>query len=102
MPTHEPEGRDDGLVGREDLDEAPDQRDRLPLVAGVEVHLAAAGLLPRELDLVPEALEQLDRGPPGLGKKGVVEAGDKQRYAHAATPSPESTGPLPGAHRSPN
>src|SRR5919206_5070108 len=75
-------GSHDGLVGGEDLDEAPHQRYRLALVAGVKVHLAAAGLSQRKLDLVPEALKDLDGRPTRLRKERVIEARDKQRYAH--------------------
>jgi hypothetical protein len=75
-------GGDDGLVRREDLDEAPYQGYRLALVAGVEVHLAAAGLGEGKLDLVPEPLEHLDGRPAGLGEERVVEAGYEQRYSH--------------------
>ena len=60
---------DDGLVRGEYLDEAPYQWYGLPLVAGVEVHLAAGGLLPRELDLVPEALSNSTVARPVSGKR---------------------------------
>src|SRR4051794_14076624 len=80
-------GRHDGLVVFEDLHEAPDERYRLALVAGVEVHLATAGLLEREFHPYPEAFENLDRRPAGLGKEGVVEAGDKERRMHGRSPS---------------
>ncbi len=84
IPTHEAEGRDDDLGRLEDLDEPADQRDRLALKAGVVVHLAAAGLVHRELDRVPEPLEQADHGPAGLGEDRVVEAGDEQGNPHAS------------------
>ena len=48
-------GRYYGVVVLEDLDEAPDERYRLALVAGVEVHLAAAGLLERKFHPYPRA-----------------------------------------------
>src|SRR5215210_6475805 len=50
-------GRHDRLIVFEGLDEAPDERYRLALVAGVEVHLAAAGLREGEGYLYPEAFE---------------------------------------------
>ena len=49
-------GGDDGVVGLEDLDKAADQRDRLPLVTGVEVHLPAARLRLGKRDLVAQPL----------------------------------------------
>ena len=58
-----------------------DKRDSLALVAGVPVHLAAAGLLPRKIDGVAEAFEHADYGFAGLGEEGVVVAGDEQRHA---------------------
>src|SRR4051812_24340598 len=80
-------GRHDCLVVLEGLDETLDERYRLALVAGVEMHLAAAGLREGESYLYPEAFEDLDRCPAGLGKEGVVEAGDKERNAHGRSPS---------------
>src|SRR3712207_3038713 len=62
-------GGDDGLVRQEDLDEAPHEGYRLALVAGVEVHLPAAGLGEGKLDFVPEPLEHLDCRPAGLWKE---------------------------------
>jgi hypothetical protein len=55
------------------------------------VHLPAAGLLDRELDLVAEALEDLDRRLPRLREERVVEAGYEERYAHCLrfTSSPQ-------------
>ena len=57
-------GRDhDRLAALEHLHVPADQRQRLAQVAGVHVHLAAAGLRGRELHLVAEPLQQPDRGP---------------------------------------
>jgi hypothetical protein len=43
------------------------------------VHLAAARLLDREIDLAAEPLEQRDGGLARGGEQGVVEARDEQR-----------------------
>jgi hypothetical protein len=48
------------------------------------VHLPAARLGLRELDLDPEALEQLDDRAPGAREQGVVEAGDEKSDPHQA------------------
>lgn len=40
------------------------QRDRLPGIAGVHVHLTAAGLAGGKGDLVTEALDEPNHGPP--------------------------------------
>ena len=77
-------GRDHHLGVMEDLHEATNERDGLALVAGVEVHLAAAGLLAPELDGVAQPLQHLNGGTAGLRKQRVVEAGDKQCDAHGA------------------
>ena len=53
------------------------------LVAGVEVHLAAARLLRRELDVVAETAQQPDDRLADLGEEEVVVAGDEQADAHA-------------------
>src|SRR3712207_7378338 len=49
--------RDDRVVGSEDLSEPLHERQRLALVAGVDVHLATAGLRRRELDGVAQPLQ---------------------------------------------
>jgi hypothetical protein len=46
------------------------------------MHLTAAGLLEREVDLDPDALEDGHRGAPRLGEERVVEAGDEERRPH--------------------
>ena len=58
------------------------QRVRLAAVAGVEVHLAAAGLLETKLDRVAETLQHAHDGLPGSGEERVVIAGDEEGYAH--------------------
>ena len=68
MPTHDADGETTTSASPNTLDEPPHQRDRLALVAGVGVHLAAAGLLHREVDLVAEPLEQPHHRASGLGK----------------------------------
>src|SRR5688500_11910422 len=80
-------GRDDGVVPVEDLDEALHEGYRLALVAGVEVHLAAARLREGKVHHHPETLEDLDGGPTRLGEERVVEAGYKERHPHRYTPS---------------
>src|SRR5215210_2932468 len=79
-------GRDDGLVTAEDLDEAPHQGDGLPLVAGVEVHLAAARLRVGKVSPPTETFENLDGSLSRLWKERVVEAGYKERHAHRYSP----------------
>jgi hypothetical protein len=75
--------RDDHLGVREHAREAARQRSALAGVARVHVQLPAAGLLERELDLAPQPLQQSHHGTPGLREERVVEAGDKEGYAHA-------------------
>ena len=81
-----PGRRDDRVEGGERADVPLDQRQRLALVAGVHVHLTAAGLLVREDDLVAEPLEQPDGRLPDLREHGVRQAGDEQRDLHVAHP----------------
>ena len=50
--------------------------------AGVEMDLSATGLLRGELYLVPQAFQNPHQSLSGLGKKGVVEAGDEEGYSH--------------------
>jgi hypothetical protein len=81
--THRPRARgrrrDDRLVAVEHLGEAAREPDALVVVAAVQVHLPAAGLLLGEHDLVPEPLEHLDRRLRGLGEERVTDAGDEER-----------------------
>ncbi len=73
---------DDRVVPLERVDEPAHHRQRLGAVAAVGVHLAAAGLLQRELDAVAEAFQHLHDGPAGVGEHQVVDAGDEQRDPH--------------------
>jgi len=66
----------------EHVHEAPHEGQGLALVAGVVVHLAAAGLRLGELDPVPEPLQHGDGRLSGFGEERVVEAGDEERHAH--------------------
>ena len=54
-------------------------------IAGVDVHLAAAGLGLRDDDLVAEALEQSHGRATHRREHRVDEAGDEQRDAHAGS-----------------
>jgi hypothetical protein len=49
------------------------------------VHLAAAGLPGGKVDCVAEAFEDADDGFSGVGKKGVVVTGDKERDSQNQT-----------------
>ena len=75
--------RDDQLLVCEDPGEATREARSLVAVAAVQVHLAAARLVGRERDLVPQSLEYLDAGARGLGEESVSEAGDEERDPHA-------------------
>ena len=66
----------------EHLDEAADERDGFAVVAGVVVHLAAAGLFDGEVDGVAEPLEHARDGDARFGEQRVVVAGDEERDAH--------------------
>jgi L-rhamnose isomerase/sugar isomerase len=72
---------DDVRVG-ENANEPAGERACFIPVSGIEVHLPAAGLSVRKLDLVTESLEQPNRRDAGLGHEGVRKAGDEERYAH--------------------
>ena len=75
-------GRDnDGFGVCKLLDEALKKRHGFGLVAGVVVHLAAAGLAWWKVDGVPEALENAHDGLAGVREERVVIAGDKERDA---------------------
>ena len=74
--------RHDGLGAGEHALEPAGERVALVLVARVAVHLAAAGLRLGEVDLAPEALQQLHDRTPRLREQRVVEAGDEQRDPH--------------------
>ena len=81
-----PGGRDDGVVAGECVGEPLHERHAGILVAAVEVHLAAACLLDREVDLVAEPPEKPDHRAADLGKERVVVAGHEQRDAHGQAP----------------
>jgi hypothetical protein len=74
-------GDADGFGVAEDIDEATDERDGLAVVAGVVVHLAAAGLGEGEVDGVAEALQEARDGDARLWEQGVVVAGDEESDA---------------------
>ena len=74
-------GDDDGFGVAELLDEALEEGEGFGLVAGVVVHLAAAGLGGVEVDGVAEALEDAHDGLAGAGEERVVIAGDEERDA---------------------
>ena len=65
-----------------DFDEVANDRDGFAMIAGIPMHLAAAGLVGREIDRVAEALEHADYCLACLRKQGVVVAGNEQRHAH--------------------
>src|SRR5581483_3288889 len=77
---------DDRLVVAERADERTRHRQRVVAVAGVEVHLAAAGLPLGELDLVSEALQHGDDGLAGVREQRVGQACDEQPDAHQSPP----------------
>ena len=66
------------------------QWQRLALVAGVDVHLPAAGLLRREDHLVTQPLQQRHRRLAHLREQRVAKAGHEQRDPHAD--------PMPSSH----
>ena len=75
-------GRHDRLVGVEDLDESSSQRLRLVHMTGVEVHLAAAGLLARELHLDSATLEDFHRRAPDRRRERVGETRNEESVRH--------------------
>ena len=74
---------DDRLEAVEDLHESLRQRPRLVQMAGVEVHLAAAGLLARELELETRPVEDARGRPPHVGRERVRETGNEESVRHA-------------------
>src|SRR5439155_8336645 len=70
-------GRDHGVEPGERRGEPLDERNAGVAIAGVEMHLAAAGLLLRKGDIDAEPTEQPDRRPPDLRIQQVVEAIDE-------------------------
>jgi hypothetical protein len=77
-------GDDDSFGVLELVDEALEEGVGLGLVAGVVVHLAAAGLAWGEVDGVAEAFEDADDGLACGGEEGVVIAGDEERDAQGS------------------
>jgi len=61
-----------------DFDETADERNGFTMVAGVVVHLAAAGLLDGEVDGVAETFKQARDGDARLREEGVVITGDEE------------------------
>src|SRR4029453_1196639 len=72
----------DRVVGGKDLGEPLDQWQRLLLIAGVDMHLATAGLLGREFDGLTQPLQHPYRRLSDLREQGVGEAGDEQCSSH--------------------
>ena len=70
--------RYDHLHVLEDTHEAPRQAQSFRSIAGVEVHLSAAGLSAAELDLVTKPLEQPDRRYPRGRAERIGQAGDEE------------------------
>ena len=74
--------RHDRVVGAEDLDKSLDQRQRLLLVSGVDMHLATAGLLGRKLNDLAQPLQHPYRRLSHLREHGIGQASDEQRDPH--------------------
>ena len=90
-------GSDDELEAGEHLDEPLREARRDIGVAGVQVQLAAAGLLPREDDLDSQPLEQRHGRAPDGGIERVREARDEESDAHGREPNRSSI--VRGVHR---
>ena len=88
---------DDRLVAAEHLGVPADQRQRVPQVPGVHVHLPAARLGLGELHLVAEPLQQPHRRLPHVGEQGVREAGHEQVRPACPDPVASVTAPPPSA-----
>jgi hypothetical protein len=73
---------DDGFRVAKLIDKSGNEWKSLRLVAGVPVHLAAAGLPGRKVYSVTETLEHSDNGLACRWKERVVIAGDKERDLH--------------------
>ncbi|PQM46503.1 hypothetical protein C1Y40_03333 [Mycobacterium talmoniae] len=81
-----PGGGQHRVVAVEGGAESLRQRHTVVLVAGVEVHLAAAGLLRGEVDLVTQPPQQPHHRLTGLRVHDVVETGDEQGDPHGGVP----------------
>ncbi len=66
-------------------DEAREQRQRLGLIAGVPVHLAAAGLASRKVHRVAEPFQHAHYCLAGVREQRVVIASNKKRNSQAKT-----------------
>jgi len=76
---------DHHLAVLEDVHVPADQRQGLAQVAGVGVHLPAAGLLRRKRHLVTEPFQQPYGGPAHAGEQAVGQAGHEQRNPHGSS-----------------
>ena len=74
--------RDDDICVRENTDEPASELPRLLPVPGVEMHLPAAGLRGRKLDVMTESLEEPHYRDAGLRHKRVGQTGDKESHTH--------------------
>jgi hypothetical protein len=77
-------GCDDRVVVREGSDMVVDKGQCLPRVPGIDVHLTAAGLVDREVDLVAESFEYGDRRLPDLRVQRIDETRREQTDSHGA------------------
>src|SRR5207248_3017945 len=75
-------GSDDDFGSPKDLDEVTDEWNSLALIAGVEVHLPAAGLGLRKVHRMAQTLQQQRSGDTHVGKQRIVEAGNEERNLH--------------------
>src|SRR5215472_14397412 len=74
--------RDDHLVWLEGVHETPDERQGLLLVSSIHVHLPAAGLFRRKLDLVAQPLEDRDSRLRHVREQRVSKTCGEQRDPH--------------------
>ena len=72
----------DRVVALERLDEGADDGHRLARVTGIDVHLPAAGLGERRVDIDPGPAQHLDRREPDVGLERVDQTGREQRDPH--------------------
>ena len=66
---------DDELRPSENLEKMPQKGCSLGPISGVEMDLAAAGLIPREDDLVTKGFQDPDCGDPSAREEHIVETG---------------------------
>jgi hypothetical protein len=90
----------DHLCATKNFQKMTHHGNRFPLIPGVVMHLAAAGLLRSELDGMAEPLEHSYDGLPGFRKQRIVVTSDKQRDEHRISwlllEQPETTAEVPG------